>query len=78
MPREEILRNAIVLMLGLLAIAGAPSPTQAAPGSVLRTEIVPSPNIVEVDRRCGRHAHWVPGHRNRYGRWVRGHCRPNH
>jgi hypothetical protein len=69
------LRNAFVLMLGLLAIAGAPSPSLAALGSALRTEIAPSPNIVNVDRRCGRGARWIPGHRNRYGHWVRGHCR---
>jgi hypothetical protein len=24
--------------------------------------------------RCPRGSHWVPAHRDRMGRWVRGHC----
>jgi hypothetical protein len=41
------------------------------------TQVAPSTNIIEVDRRCGRGFHYVRGHRNRYGHWVRGHCRRN-
>jgi hypothetical protein len=26
---------------------------------------------------CGRGYHWVMGHRDRYGRWIPGHCRAN-
>ena len=25
-------------------------------------------------RRCPRGSHWIPPHRDRMGRWVRGHC----
>lgn len=27
--------------------------------------------------RCGRHMHWVAGHRDRWGHWKAGHCAPN-
>jgi hypothetical protein len=30
-----------------------------------------------ASRRCGRHYHWVAGHRNRRGYWVRAHCARN-
>jgi hypothetical protein len=71
------LRGAALLVLGFLAIVATPSLSLAVTAGVARTEIARSPNIVEVDRRCGRGRHWVSGHRNQYGQWVRGHCRPN-
>jgi hypothetical protein len=67
------LRTFAFVVLGFLMIAATPS-SHAASAGVLRTEIGPSPNVVEVDRRCGRGRHWVSGHRNRFGHWVRGHC----
>jgi hypothetical protein len=34
-----------------------------------------SSGIIQVDRRCGRHHHYVRGHRStRDGRYIRGHC----
>ena len=29
------------------------------------------------NHRCGRHYHWVDGHRDRWGHWIAGHCRHN-
>lgn len=26
------------------------------------------------NHRCPAGQHWVPGHRNRAGRWIRAHC----
>ena len=46
----------------------APPPPYVAP--------VPPPPYVTY-RRCGPGWHWVRAHRNRAGRWVRGHCAPN-
>jgi hypothetical protein len=40
-----------LLVLGFLAIVAVPSPSYAASAGVLHTEIGPSPNVVEVDRR---------------------------
>jgi hypothetical protein len=46
------LRTPSLVVLGFLAIVAVPSPSYAASAGVLRTEIGPSPNVVEVDRRC--------------------------
>jgi hypothetical protein len=40
-------------------------------------EFPTAPDRVRVDHCCGRGRHRVSRHRNRYGRWVRGHCRRN-
>jgi Ni/Co efflux regulator RcnB len=37
-----------------------------------------SSNIVQVDARCGPHRHFIRGFRNRYGRWMPGHCVRNY
>jgi hypothetical protein len=34
--------------------------------------------IVQVAVHCGPHAHYVRGHRNRAGHYVRGRCVRNH
>jgi hypothetical protein len=52
---------------------GSSAATLQPPG----IEAVQNPSIVTVAGRCGRHYHYVRGHRNRYGRWVRGRCVPN-
>ena len=35
-------------------------------------------DVITVAGRCGRYAHYVPGHRTRMGNWVRGHCVRNY
>ena len=37
-----------------------------------------STNIVQVDAHCGPHRHFVHGFRDRYGRFVPGHCVRNY
>ena len=27
-----------------------------------------------MGHRCPRGSHWIPPHRDRMGRWIRGHC----
>jgi hypothetical protein len=61
-----------LLTLGVAGPAGAASIVPPSP-----TQVAPPPNIIEVDRRCGRGFHYVRGYRNRYGHWMRGHCRRN-
>jgi hypothetical protein len=46
------LRTPSLLVLGFLEIVAVPSPSYVASAGVLRTEIGPSPNVAEVDRRC--------------------------
>jgi hypothetical protein len=62
------------VLLGVLPSL-APAHAAAVPGPGIAVER--SPDIVEVDRRCGPGRHFVPGHRNRRGLWVRSHCAPN-
>lgn len=45
-----------------------------APGPYLAPIPVPPPIVY---RHCAPGWHWVRGHHNRYGRWIRGHCAPN-
>ena len=54
----------------------APAPFLApAPGPYVAP--VPVPPRPVVYRHCHRGWHWVRGHHNRYGRYIRGHCAPN-
>jgi hypothetical protein len=62
----------LATLLGLLPSL-APAATVRAPQIILER----SPDIVQVDRRCGPGRHFVRGHRNRRGFWVRSHCAPN-
>jgi hypothetical protein len=61
----------IALGLGVLMQPARAVPVVAAPTAQ------PSSSIVQVDRRCGRHYHYVRSHYNRAGLLVRGHCSPN-
>lgn len=66
-----------LIVLGVLGVAAlAPAPARAMTVRPPTSEAF-SPNIVQVDRRCGPDAHWVRRHHNRAGRLVRGHCSPN-
>jgi len=54
----------ILAAFGILAVAaGLAMSTPAQPAS--------------ARGMCGRHEHWVPAHRGRDGRWIRGHCARN-
>jgi hypothetical protein len=62
---------AIIAAIGILSsaqpsLAFVPSAGLEAHGG--------SANIIQVDRRCGRHRHYVPRHRDRFGHWHGGRC----
>jgi hypothetical protein len=67
------MRFALLLLTGFCLTAPL-----SAQGTSLRptgAEAAASPDIVKVDRRCGRHRHYVPGHRSRRdGHYMRGYC----
>jgi hypothetical protein len=72
-----LLRIAALVLIALLGIAANSVPAQAMSlGSI--PQAGPPPALVEVDRRCGRHYHYIRGYRSRHGYWVRGHCVRNH
>jgi hypothetical protein len=71
------MRATILVIMGLFVSIAMSAPSQAAINlGPERQQAAPSPNIIEVDRRCGPGRVWVPRHRNRHGDLVRGHCRP--
>ena len=73
------MRAASLIILGVLsATALTMAPAQAMTVRPPAADEAYSPNIVQVDRRCGPNAHWVRRHHNRAGHLVRGHCAPNH
>src|SRR5439155_21310588 len=53
---------------------GLPPPPIAAPPPYAMPAPLPPPVAY---RRCALGWHWVPGHHNRAGRWIRPHCAPN-
>jgi hypothetical protein len=69
------MRLASALIFVLLAFA--PLRSEAFPIGTQLT-VQPGSNVIEVAGRCGRYAHYVPGHHNRWGYWVRGHCERNY
>jgi hypothetical protein len=52
-------------------------PAYAAPLSD-QSRNVDNPSIELAAGRCGPHHHYVPGHRNHDGHFIRGHCARNH
>jgi hypothetical protein len=72
-----MVRYPTILAAVLLGLAPSLAPAHAAVADAPRIVRERSPDIVEVDRRCGPGRHFVPGHRNRRGFWVRSHCAPN-
>jgi len=67
----------VALLPALMAVA--PQPAAAAGSSRVPLAIADgdNPNITHVADRCGRHHHWMSGHRDRFGHWVRGRCVEN-
>ena len=73
------MRLAALVAAGLFGLGLWASPAAAAP-MALRSPALsqPSDDIIQVGGRCGPYAHWVHGHRDRFGRWVPPHCRHFH
>jgi len=60
------MKKFLTALASLAMVAGlAVAPAVAAPDH----------NGMMMNHRCPRGSHWVPAHRDRMGRWVRGHCR---
>lgn len=73
------MRLAAFLAVGLVGSALWASPAAAMPAALQPPAVAVGPSdVIQAGGRCGPFAHWVPGHRNRYGRWVPPHCRHFH
>ena len=56
----------------LTALAFAPTAVRAADLAPIKPHA--SSNIVEAAVNCGHEAHYVHGHRDKQGHYVKGHC----
>jgi hypothetical protein len=68
---------AAAMMLALASCVYPPPPGavyEPVPGPP--AYVAPAPPYVAY-ARCAPGWHWVRGHRNRWGRWVRAHCARN-
>jgi hypothetical protein len=65
----------MVAVSALVAVVSAPS--NAATLRPVAVDGGASP-VIEAAVRCGPHAHYVRGHRNHSGHYVKGHCVRNH
>jgi len=85
MATKSALASGVLAMTVMIGLSGCvppppPPPPPAAPMPYVAPAPVPyaAPAPPPVAHRyCGPGRHWVAGHRNRRGRWVRGHCAPN-
>jgi hypothetical protein len=68
------LRAAAVLLFGIVAIAALPAPSEAVTLGGAQVQVTQSPDVIQVDRRCGPGRRFVATHRDRAGHLVRGHC----
>src|SRR5260221_658141 len=62
-----------------LEIAASASPAnapaeEAAAGAAIAVEPIPNDIVEPAGVHCGRHAHYIRGHRARNGQWIRGRC----
>jgi len=66
----------IALAVAIIGLASCvPPPPPPPPGPPPVPYAAPPPYLAPpVVRGCGPGRHWVPRHRTRSGRWVRGHC----
>ncbi len=76
--RTYLLAGALALTL----VAGFGTASFAAPAiapvnTAITNDDGQSP-IIQIDRRCGRFSHYVPAHRDRHHRLIRGVCVRNH
>jgi hypothetical protein len=58
------MRRLLIVAVALIAFL--------APATFVATPASAGPHI-----RCPRGFHWMPAHRDRYGKYIRGHCIPN-
>jgi hypothetical protein len=62
-----------LLLVG--AFLAFPLGAEAAPLAMSKADVTPSSSIEPVaGPRCGPRAHYVRGHRNHAGHYVKGHC----
>jgi hypothetical protein len=61
------------------AFLAVPFTAEAAPAAMSKPDIAASSNIEQVaGPRCGPRAHYVRGHRDRHGHYIKGRCVRDH
>lgn len=72
---EEQLRAAAICIFGLLTFA--PAVGHAVERLAPQSAPAAASSIMDAAVKCGRHAHYVRGHRAKSGRYIKGHCVKN-
>lgn len=68
------MRLAHLALISALGLAIAPLAAQAYVAPATGANVGGTANIIDVAVHCGPHAHYVPGHRNHDGHYVKGVC----
>jgi|GraSoi_2013_60cm_1033757.scaffolds.fasta_scaffold53728_2 hypothetical protein len=69
------MRFALLLLAGIsLAVPLVGAPAQAATLRTIAVETNADDIVEPAAVHCGRHAHYIRGHRARNGQWIRGRC----
>lgn len=69
----------IAVLFAAACVAWLPLAANAAsPASGGVASDMQSSAIEQIAVHCGRHAHYVKGHRNHEGHYVKGHCVRDH
>lgn len=72
--RRMVLRLAHLALFSAIGLAIAPLAAQAYVAPATGANGGASPSIIDVAVNCGPHAHYVRGHRDHNGHYVKGVC----
>ena len=70
------MRVSVSLLAGFMLLA--PVAAVASPVGLGTPAARDSSPVIEAAVKCGPHAHYVKGHRNKSGHYVKGRCVKNH
>jgi hypothetical protein len=72
--KESSVRIAYLALISAIGLAVAPLSAQAAVSAAAGITGGTSSAIVDVAVNCGPHAHYIRGHRDSHGHYVKGIC----
>ena len=72
------MRTVHLALISAIGLAMAPLSAQAAVSAAAGMTGGTSPSIVDVAVNCGPHAHYIRGHRDSHGHYVKGVCVRDH
>jgi len=77
--RTYLLAGALALsVVASFATSSIAAPAIAPVNTAISADEGGQSPIIQIDRRCGRFSHYVPTHRDRHHRLIRGVCVRDH